>query len=133
MTDIEKTGSYKGYRYIIFLNDDLGYRSAYVEIPEGHKWYEKPHQYLNIELNNVIVDYSGFNIKGLSNSYCIGWHHNHSWDNVDELAIERAHPDKANELINAARSYHSGYGYYTSCDKIESECQQIIDIIDRNK
>lgn len=129
MVDIEKTGMYRGYKYVIFLNDELGYRSAYVRIPKEHKLCEVPYQELDIDVQNVIIDYSGTKIKGMNNEYCIGWHHNHSWDGVDEDAITKAHPNNAEELIAKAKSYHDNLGYYISLDSVEYECQCVIDCL----
>ena len=121
--EYEVVDTYRGYKYVIYLNTRLGYRCGYVQIPNTHPLQEA--FFGDVDISSVALTYSG-KLKELDGFY-FGWDHNHLWDGVDEDAIKLHHPDKADQYIEEAESLHEGYGRYYSKDDVEQECKALID------
>ena len=120
----EKVDNYRGYRYVVWLNDKRGYRCGYVQLPEGHALQGIPFQDID-EISSVGLSFNG-RIKGLD-GYYIGWDHNHLWDGIDEEAIIKYNPDNYQELLEYARNLHDGYRIYSTLSDVEKECHNVID------
>lgn len=73
-------GNYKGYNYYIL---NLGtHPTAYIEIPKGHKLYQKNYDDIYINVHGGLT-YSDDNLMGIkSENWFIGWDYAHYDDYV---------------------------------------------------
>lgn len=76
---IEINDSYRGYKYAVVMVDH-GHRCGYVQIPEGHPWYGKHYNDLNIAVHGGIT-FSGSRVN--ENGWWLGFDCAHSGDFPD--------------------------------------------------
>ena len=122
----EKVDFYRGHRYAIMLNTRYGYRCGYVEIPEEHPEFQQP--FVDIPIESIQLTFGG-RLNGF-NGWWIGFDHFHFYDGVDEEVIKQYNPTNYEELIESAQSMkESPYLSFATTDKVERECQTLIDEI----
>lgn len=126
---IEGGGSYKGYDYLITLND-FGIRCGYVAIPKTHGLYNSDEDYPDYCVHGGVTF---FGEPHLIESDCgdkwIGFDAAHAYDAHDLKKIEQYFGEQ-----NESFRFMMSRDYYTACndpvrdfDYMETECRNLID------
>ena len=124
----EAKEEYKGFTYLVLACCNKGYRCGYVQIPEGHPYYE------NREFTKFNVGYEinwGLTFSGrLKNQsgWWIGFDCHHINNGVDtKLIYNNYSAEEAEQILGELERTENFYGYAPSKTDVERDCMGIID------
>lgn len=137
---IEGGGNYKEYEYLITFND-MGFRCAYVGIPESHPIYtfhNEEYNYPNFDVHGGITFFDDNNItKKLFGIHCtdkwIGFDAGHYYDISDFECTKKYFPtlrkSKLDYVIGMSHllERHITGSAIRSFNYMEEECKKLID------
>ena len=97
-----KCGSYKGYDYAIL---SMGtHPTAYVRIPEGHKYFDKHYDDVDIEVHGGLT-YSAGSVKHINKrGSWVGWDYNHYDDYSTSDITDSGHKWTEIEVMEHVKS-----------------------------
>lgn len=124
----EAKEEYKGFTYLVLACCDKGYRCGYVQIPEGHPYYE------NREFTKFNVGYEinwGLTFSGRlrgQTGWWIGFDCHHINNGVDiGLIRNNFSTEEAEQILDELERTENFYGYAPSKTDVERDCMGIID------
>lgn len=114
-TEVLHEGMYRGYQYYVL---SMGtHPTAYVEIPEDHKFYGKSYDDIDIKVHGGLT-YSSDHLQDIKeDTWIIGWDYAHTGDYLGML------PDYANV----------GYKKWTTREMVEEAINVIEQIIENEE
>lgn len=126
----EAKEEYRGFTYLVLACCNQGYRCGYVQIPEGHPYYEKR------EFTKFNVGYDinwGLTFSGRlkdQTGWWIGFDCHHINNGVDVELIRNNYPaEEVEQILDDLEElyYEDFYKYAPSKTDVERDCMGIID------
>ena len=119
----EKRDIYKGYTYLVLANCKHGYRCGYVQIPEGHIYYEnRDFRKFNVGTEiNWGLTFSG-RLKNQT-GWWIGFDCNHSNNGVDVRLIRQHYSKEDAEYLIENELFYKDYGYAPGTESVAEDCE----------
>ena len=129
MFQVEKEFEYEGFKCVVIF-DELGYYEGYVEIPEGHLFYDRSYNALNDEYG-LNLSYAGTLLPFDDNVYRIGFTCDQRGVKPDTDKVQRLWGAKAMVLnyLNMQRiSLIPKSGTVLSAEHAETRLKKLVDI-----
>ena len=126
----EAKEEYRGFTYLVLACCNQGYRCGYVQIPEGHPYYEN-REFTKFNVGYEInwgMTFSG-RLKGQT-GWWIGFDCHHINNGVDTKLIYDNYPaEEAEQILDDLEElyYEDFYKYAPSKTDVERDCMGIID------
>ena len=128
---VEERFEYKGFPCVV-LFQSLGFRTGYVGLPKGHKYYGAMYDLIPVDCHCGLT-YGDYGLYGQEdkNTYWIGFDCGHCYDGYDLEKLDEYYKGEDNPLNNSIlREYHKKVNQeceFRTLEYVKENCIQIVE------
>ena len=125
---VEERFEYKGFPCVVMFNP-LGFRTGYVGLPKGHKYYGKHYESIDIVCHGGLT-YGRDSLYGQDDSdiWWIGFDCGHWGDGYDTESLEKYYGNTfVDRVMDDYRKLMNEEFEFRTVDYVKAECMAIVD------